>query len=438
MSTNNPDDEKLENDASQDSPSHISRRKFLLAAGLVGAGLAVGASAVAQTPAQQPGPGAGGAQGDQPPDGTHDNGPGVNSRKTTGAYGSDTPGPGAPSGVPSGPIDGTGDVPVRLLGKTGATVSALGLGGHHLGDASSVNEAMNIVHAALDNAINFFDNCWEYHNGKAEDWLGRALSGGRRQKAVVMTKVCTHGRTAALAMKMLEESLRRLQTDYVDVWQIHAITYDNDPDLAYASGGAIEALDDAKKQGKVRFVGFTGHKDPGLHLRMLEMGYPFDTCQFPLNALDYNFFSFEQQVLPECNRRGIAPLGMKPMGGTANAIKQGLFTAEEMLRYAMSAPVATTITGVDSMDVLNQNLRIARGFTALSADEIDELRQRAAAVAVDGRFEPYKVSIAFDNPWTRMPHGYVIDPTVKEVKDFFSQGIGTPGEIFPTAPFGTP
>ena len=149
---------------------------------------------------------------------------------------------------------------------------------------------MNIVHEAIDTGITFFDNCWEYHNGKSEDWLGRALDGGRRDKVVLMTKVCTHGRTKQLAMKMLEESLRRLQTDHLDIWQIHAITYDNDPELAYAKNGVLEAFDQAKQQGKVRFVGFTGHKDPGIHLKMIQMGYPFDTCQFPLNPFDARLF----------------------------------------------------------------------------------------------------------------------------------------------------
>src|SRR4029077_17174773 len=208
--------------------------------------------------------------------------------------------------------------------------------------------------------ITFYDNCWEYWNGRAEDWLRRALQ-GRRAKGGLVNKVCPHGRGGGRAMKMLEESLRRLQTDHLDVWQIHGVRFDNDPELAYAKGGVLEALDQAKKQGKVRFVGFTGHKDPSIHLDMIRRGYPFDTVQLPLNCLDATFRSFEKQVLPELKKRGIAVLGMKSMGGSAPAVKSGLVKAEEMLRYAMSLPVATTIAGMDSFDVLRQNLRVARG-----------------------------------------------------------------------------
>ena len=252
-----------------------------------------------------------------------------------------------------------GTIPQRPLGRTGIQVSALGLGGHHLGDLQTVEEAIRLVHEAVDAGITFFDNCWEYWNGRAEDWLGRALK-GRRDKVFLMTKVCTHGRGAGLALKMLDESLLRLQTDHLDLWQVHGVCFDNDPELAYAKGGVLEALDQAKRQGKVRFVGFTGHKDPAIHLDMIRRGYPFDAVQMPLNCLDATFRSFEKQVLPELNKRGIAALGMKPMGGTATAVKSGLVQAEEMLRYAMSLPVATTIAGTDSFNVLRQNLRVAR------------------------------------------------------------------------------
>ena len=434
----------------QRAASELSRRQFLQTAGLLGAGIALGARAAAQaggnnSGSQGAGQGQGGGQmsggqqgsqgGGQPqstPSGTRDNGPTRSSRRTTGALGSTEPGPSAPKAVLSGPAAGEGEIPKRPLGKTGLTVSAIGLGGHHLGDADSVNEAMNIVHEAIDTGITFFDNCWEYHNGKSEDWLGRALDGGRRDKVVLMTKVCTHGRTKQLAMKMLEESLRRLQTDHLDVWQIHAVTYDNDPELAYAKNGVLEAFDQAKQQGKVRFVGFTGHKDPGIHLKMIQMGYPFDTCQFPLNPFDHSFFSFEQQVLPVVNQRGIAPLGMKSMNGGGDAIKHGLVTAEELLRYAMSLPVATTISGMDSLDVLHQNLRVARGFTPMTPAEMAELRARCAPTAADGRYESYKVTIRYDNPITRQPHGFPEDPMIKEVKDMMERGIGRPGDALLT------
>jgi len=318
-----------------------------------------------------------------------------------------------------------GTIPQRPLGRTGIQVSALGLGGHHLGDLQTVEEAIRLVHEAVDAGITFFDNCWEYWNGRAEDWLGRALK-GRRDKVFLMTKVCTHGRGAGLALKMLDESLLRLQTDHLDLWQVHGVCFDNDPELAYAKGGVLEALDQAKRQGKVRFVGFTGHKDPAIHLDMIRRGYPFDAVQMPLNCLDATFRSFEKQVLPELNKRGIAALGMKPMGGTATAVKSGLVQAEEMLRYAMSLPVATTIAGTDSFNVLRQNLRVARGFTPMTAADMQALRDRCTEAAGDGRHESYKVSLRFDNPQARLSHGFPLDVTQKEVQEMLFKEAGGP------------
>ncbi|HWE01945.1 MAG TPA: aldo/keto reductase [Tepidisphaeraceae bacterium] len=317
--------------------------------------------------------------------------------------------PGAPTGDP---------IPLRQFGRADVKVSALGMGGHHLGDFKTIEEAIAAVHEAIDGGITFFDNCWEYHNGKSENWLGRALL-GRRDKVFLMTKVCTHGRSAELAMEMLEQSLIRLQTDHLDLWQIHGVTFDNDPELAYRKGGVIEALEQAKKAGKVRFVGFTGHKDPAIHLKMIQMGYPFDAVQMPLNPFDGNFHSFERQVIPEARKRGFAVLGMKPMNGTAEAIKKGVFKPEEMLRYAMSLPVTTTIAGIDTLDVLRQNLKVAQGFTPMAAAEMDDLRKRCADAAGDGRFELYKMSLKYDNPQAREPHHFPLDPTIKEVKDMF-------------------
>ncbi len=318
-----------------------------------------------------------------------------------------------------------GTIPQRPLGRTGIQVSALGLGGHHLGDLQTVEEAIRLVHEAVDAGITFFDNCWEYWNGRAEDWLGRALK-GRRDKVFLMTKVCTHGRGAGLALKMLDESLLRLQTDHLDLWQVHGVCFDNDPELAYAKGGVLEALDQAKRQGKVRFVGFTGHKDPAIHLDMIRRGYPFDTVQMPLNCLDATFRSFEKQVLPELNKRGIAALVMKPMGGTATAVKSGLVQAEEMLRYAMSLPVATTIAGTDSFNVLRQNLRVAREFTPMTAADMQALRDRCAEAAGDGRHESYKLSLRFDNPQARLAHGFPLDVTQKEVQEMLFKEAGGP------------
>src|ERR1035438_7880690 len=209
------------------------------------------------------------------------------------------------------------EIPKRPLGRTGLEVSALGIGGYHLGSANSDTEATQIVNEALDAGVNFFDNAWEYHSGLSEERLGRALK-GKRDRAVVMTKVCTHGRDKNVAMRQLEESLTRLQTDHVDVWQLHEVIYENDPELIFAPNGAAEALLEAKQQGKVRFLGFTGHKDPSIHLKMLSHSFPFDTVQMPLNCLDATFRSFETNVLPEVNRRGIAALGMKSLGSIEN------------------------------------------------------------------------------------------------------------------------
>src|SRR5580704_4117708 len=188
-------------------------------------------------------------------------------------------------------------IPVKDLGKTGVRVSAVGLGGHHLGDFPTYEEAERVVHDAVEQGIRFFDNCWEYHNGRSEDWLGRALR-GRRDRVFLMTKVCTHGRDASLAMQMLDESLRRLQTDHLDLWQIHGVGFDNDPELFIRPGGAAEAMRKAKQQGKVRFLGFTGHKSPDMHLSMLNVGFDWDAVQMPLNPFDASFKSFENKVLP--------------------------------------------------------------------------------------------------------------------------------------------
>ena len=276
---------------------------------------------------------------------------------------------------PTPPPDVNVPVPKKALGKTGLMVSALGIGGFHLGTATDQSVAGEIVSRAMDAGVNFFDNAWEYHEGESEVRLGQALK-GRREQAVVMTKVCTHGRSKAVAMRMLEESLTRLQTDHLDVWQIHEVIYDNDPDLIFAPGGVAEALLEAKKQGKVRFIGFTGHKDPAIHLKMLSHDFPFDTVQMPLNCFDATFRSFETHVMPEANRRQIAVLGMKSLGGSGEMVTLGAITPEEGLRYAMSLPVATTISGIDSLNVLEQNLAIARGFTPMSNSEMAALRAR--------------------------------------------------------------
>ena len=300
------------------------------------------------------------------------------------------------------------DIPIRPLGATGMMVAALGLGGYHIGKMPRVSEAVRLVQAAIDAGITFMDNAWEYHDGRSETLMGRAIA-DRRERVFLMTKVCTHGRGKREAMRQLEQSLRRLRTDHLDLWQIHECVYENDPGLHFARDGVIEALDEAKRQGKVRFVGFTGHKHPDIHLEMLAHDYRFDTCQLPLNCFDASFRSFERTVLPVLVGRGIAPLGMKSLGGDARQVKKKVVTAEEALRYAMSLPVATTICGMDSMRVLRQNVRVAAGFKRMTERQMVALRKRVSDEAEDGRFELYKTTAAHEGPVGRKQHGYPDD-----------------------------
>ena len=297
------------------------------------------------------------------------------------------------------------DIPTRPLGKTGVSVSALGLGGYHLGDVGTQKEAIRIVHAAVDAGVTFMDNAWEYHEGKSEELMGKALA-GRRDQVFLMTKACSHGRDGKTAMRQLEQSLKRLKTDYLDLWQIHEVVYDDDPERHYAPGGAVEALEEAKRQGKVRFLGFTGHKDPAIHLDMLARGFAFDTVQLPLNCFDAHFRSFQARVLPELVRRGIGVVGMKSLGD-GTGVKKRAVAATEALRYAMSLEgVSTTVSGIDSMRILKQNLGVARGFKPMDAAGRRDLEARCAAVAGDGRFELYKSSKRHDGPVGRKQHGF--------------------------------
>lgn len=234
--------------------------------------------------------------------------------------------------------------------------------------------------------------------------MGKALQ-GKRHQVFLMTKVCSHGRDKNVAMEQLEQSLRRLRTDYLDLWQIHEVVYEDDPDRHFAPNGAAEALLEAKKQGKVRYIGFTGHKHPNIHLKMLAHDFPFDACQLPLNVFDGTYRSFEREVLPELTRRGIAPLAMKVLSGNAEPIKQGIITAEEGLRYVLSLPVATIVSGIDSREVLRKNLDIARRFVPMSHEDRLALRTRVAAHAADGRFELFKSTRDYDGRIGREQHG---------------------------------
>ncbi len=302
-------------------------------------------------------------------------------------------------------------IPRKPFGRTQERVSIIGMGGYSLGAAPSLKEAIAIVHEAVDAGVNFFDNAWEYHDGKSEEWMGQALK-GRRDKVFLMTKVCTHGRDKQVGMRQLEQSLKRLQTDHLDLWQVHECVYDNDPERHFAKGGVIEALDEAKKTGKVRYVGFTGHKNPSIHLKMLSYNYAFDSVQMPLNAFDGSYRSFQKHVLAEVNKRGMAGLGMKSLGGNGQPITKGVVTVEEALRYAMSLPVTTTISGIDSLAVLRQNLAIARGFQPMTADEMEALVRRCAVAAGDGHLELYKSTMKYDGDLGRGQHGL---PSHKEL-----------------------
>ena len=290
-----------------------------------------------------------------------------------------------------------GKMPMRVLGRTGVEVSLIGIGGYHLGIPEE-NEAIRIIQYAQDHGVTFFDNCWDYNGGRSEERLGRALAtGGRRQKAFVMTKL--DGRTKQSAAEQLEQSLKRLKTDVIDLVQIHEVIRMSDADRVFSPGGAVDALVEAKKQGKLRFIGFTGHKDPAIHLHMLETAkknnFDFDTVQMPINVLDAHYKSFEHQVLPVLRERNIGVLGMKPFG-SGLILQSGVVKAEECLRYAMSAPTSVVITGCDTMGVLKQALLLAMTFKPFIDEERKSLLARTARAAKDGRFEQFKTTERFD------------------------------------------
>ena len=301
-----------------------------------------------------------------------------------------------------------GGIPLRPLGKTGEMVSLLCLGGHASTNPKKLSEAesLKLIQRAVDEGITFMDNCWDYHDGGAEERMGKALAqGGRRDKVFLMTKVC--GRTAKEAQSNLEDSLRRLKTDHLDLWQFHEMVYDNDPDWIFADDGAIHAGLKALKDGKVRHLGFTGHKDPIIHLKMLSK--PFDhwsAVQMPLNVMDVHYRSFQKQVLPVLKERGIGVLAMKSLGGNGNIVKEAGVPVEDALRYVLSLPISTLVSGIDSEKVLDQNLKIVRDYKPLSDAERATIEDRTLALAGDGRFELFKSSKAFDGPVHRKQHGF--------------------------------
>jgi predicted aldo/keto reductase-like oxidoreductase len=298
-----------------------------------------------------------------------------------------------------GSANPTGSIPYRTLGQTGEKVSIVGIGGHHLGRALvSEAESIQIVRTALDNGVNFLDNSWDYNEGRSEIRVGKALRDGYRDKAFLMTKI--DGRTKESAEKQIDESLRRLQTDRIDLLQFHEVIRMNDPDRIFAPGGAIEATLNAKKAGKLRYIGFTGHKSPEIHLHMLDTaskhGFTFDTVQMPLNVMDAHFDSFEKLVLPVLVEQRIGVLAMKTMGD-GNILRSGVVTPTECLHYSMSLPTSVVITGCDSMRILDQALNAARSFKPMSDSARAELLARTASFASSGGLELYKTSPTFDS-----------------------------------------
>jgi aryl-alcohol dehydrogenase-like predicted oxidoreductase len=293
-------------------------------------------------------------------------------------------------------VEKRGDIPYRTLGRTGEKVSCIGVGGFHIGNPSE-EEGIKIIRTALDSGINFMDNCWDYHDGNSEVRMGKALRDGYREKAFLMTKI--DGRNKNAAAKQIDESLQRLQTDHLDLLQMHEIIRFEDPDVIFAPGGAMEAVFEAKKAGKIRYIGFTGHKDPQIHLRCIEIadqhGFTFDAVQMPLNVLDAHFRSFEHNVVPVAVKKGMGILGMKPLASGA-VMKTHTVSAIEALHYAMNLPTSVVINGMESMENLQQGLEAARTFKPLSHAEVKQLLARTAAVAAKGQFEKFKTTSNYD------------------------------------------
>jgi uncharacterized protein len=295
---------------------------------------------------------------------------------------------------------GSDSIPYRTLGRSGEKVSIVGLGGYHIGHPEDEQLSITIVRTALDNGINFLDNCWDYNGGQSEIRMGKALRDGYRQKAFLMTKI--DGQTKKAATQQLDESLRRLQTDHVDLLQFHEVIRETDPARIMGAGGGMEAVLEAKKQGKVRYIGFTGHKGPDIHLKMLEtafaQNFTFDAVQMPLNVMDAHFNSFEKKVLPVLVKHGIGVLGMKPMGD-AIILRSKAASPVECLHYAMSLPTSVVITGCESMNILQQALDAARSFKPMDKEEIAQLLGKTASPAAQGEYELYKTSHNFDGTY---------------------------------------
>jgi predicted aldo/keto reductase-like oxidoreductase len=291
-------------------------------------------------------------------------------------------------------------IPYRVLGRTGEKVSLIGLGGYHIGNGQDEQESIRIIRSALDNGVNFLDNCWDYNGGVSEVRMGKALRDGYRQKAFLMTKI--DGQTKKAAAQQLDESLKRLQTDHIDLLQFHEVIRESDPARILGGGGSLEAALEARQQGKVRYIGFTGHKSPDIHLKMLETAFAhqftFDAVQMPLNVMDAHFDSFEKKVLPELMKHSIGVLGMKPMGDSI-ILRSKTVTPIECLHYAMNLATSVVITGCESLPILQQALEAARSFQPMGKEEVAQLLARTASAARKGEYELYKTTHKFDGTY---------------------------------------
>ena len=298
-------------------------------------------------------------------------------------------------------------IPTRSLGKTGVSVSILCLGGWHIGAVKEKAEAIRIMHAAIDEGIMFFDNAWDYHDGRSEEWMGDGLAqDGRRNKVFLMTKNCE--RDYAGSMRNLEDSLRRLKTGHLDLWQFHEMNYDNDPDWVFDKGWLKAALE-AQKAGKVRFIGFTGHKDPRIHLKMLNKPFDWDTAQMPINVMDALYRSFQNEVVPVCFARQIGVIGMKSLAGgfpKGRIPSQGGVSAVDCIRFALTRPVSSLVVGITSMEDLKQDAAIARNFKPMPEAEQMTILTRIREEGSDGRHELFKSTKSFDGPFHRKQHGF--------------------------------
>lgn len=291
----------------------------------------------------------------------------------------------------------TRDVPYRVLGHTGEKVSIIGIGGYHQGMPGTQQESTRIVRTAIDGGINFMDNCWDYHDGVSEERMGNALRDGYRQRAFLMSKIDSHSKQGAA--RQIDDSLRRLQTDHVDLMQFHEVIRPDDPEKIFAPGGSMEAMLEAKKVGKVRYIGFTGHKNPDIHNHMLDVAgqhnFKFHTVQMPLNCFDAHFESFQHKVLPRLVKENIGVLGMKPMAAGL-LLQSKAVQPEECLHYALSLPTSVVITGCENVKDVEQALRIARAFKPMSKAQMAALEDRTKSVAANGTWEKYKTEHMFD------------------------------------------